>query len=350
VKQEFLTPIPTRLVGPIRINSDQLTEEVMVPLATYETPLWPSVARGAKLSRLAGGIEVVLKDESMTRSILVEAPTSRHAAHVMRALEAQSTTIAALVQSTSQYAQFKGLHMETVGPLLFIRLMIQSGAASGHNMATKAGEALLKWLVHTYPELKEVSVSGNYCTDKKVSAVNGILGRGKNVTAEICLPAEICQKHLRASPQAIVDLNYKKNLVGSTLAGSLRSANAHYANILLALYLATGQDAANIIEGSQGITYASVTADDELRFSVNIPNIIVGVVGNGKHHDFVQKNLTAMGCDPQNGQLSAQRLAIITAATVLCSELSLLAALTNSGELMHTHVVFERHHSQVSGE
>lgn len=169
-------------------------------------------------------------------------------------------------------------------------------------------------------------------------------GEEKSVTAEITISEDLCHKYLRSSPQSIVDLNYKKNLIGSTLAGSLRSANAHYANILLAIYLATGQDAANIVEGSQGITYATLNTEGALQFSVNLPNIIVGVVGNGKHHDFVKNNLITMGCDPKDGAKSGQKLAIITAATVLCSELSLMAALTNPGELIHTHVVLERHH------
>lgn len=344
MKESFLTPVPTRLVGPIRIVSDVLNQEVMVPLATYETPLWPSVARGAKISRLVGGIHAILKDEAMTRSVLLEAPTSQEAFQVVQNLRTKHLELTNLVASTSQYARFKDIHVETVGSLLFIRLMIESGAASGHNMATKAADALLKWLLQTYPFLKEISVSGNYCTDKKVSAVNGILGRGKNVTAEICIPEDICHQYLRTAPQKIVELNYKKNMVGSTLAGSLRSANAHYANILLALYIATGQDAANIIEGSQGITYAQITDKGALQFSVNLPNIIVGVIGNGKHHEFVQKNLLAMGCNPVDGQLGAQRFALVTAAAVLCGELSLMAALTNPGELLHTHVMLERLH------
>ncbi|MDF2691494.1 MAG: hmgA, partial [Gammaproteobacteria bacterium] len=193
-----------------------------------------------------------------------------------------------------------------------------------------------------YKELSYVSISGNICTDKKVSAINGILGRGKQVIAELTISREICEKHLRITPEALVNLHIKKNLIGSLLAGSLRSANAHFANILLAIYLATGQDAANIIEGSQGITYCEVKNDD-LYFSVNLPNIIVGSMGNGKHLDFVRENLAILGCtDSRELGKNSQRLAMITAATVLCGELSLLAAQVNPGELTRSHMVFER--------
>ena len=166
--------------------------------------------------------------------------------------------------------------------------------------------------------------------------------------ADITIPAAICQQVLRIEPAQLVALNIKKNLVGSTLAGSLRSANAHYANALLAIYLATGQDAANIIEASQGITYAEVV-EDSLYFSVTMPNIIVGTVGNGKHLSTAQKHLADMGClSSKTPGENSRRLAAIIAASVLCSELSLLAAQCNPGELMRAHHILERQSKQTA--
>ncbi len=190
--------------------------------------------------------------------------------------------------------------------------------------------------------LRYVSISGNYCSDKKVSAVNGILGRGKYVVAEVSIPSSLCKRHLRTTPEKIVQLNIKKNLLGNILAGGLRTANAHFANILLAFYLATGQDAANIIEASQGIVHAE-QRNQNLYFSVTLPNLIMGTVGNGKHFDFVQKNLQQLGCiETRELGYNARRLALIAAAAVLCGELSLLAAQTNPGELMRSHLQLER--------
>jgi hydroxymethylglutaryl-CoA reductase (NADPH) len=162
------------------------------------------------------------------------------------------------------------------------------------------------------------------------------------VVAEITIPRALCLQELRTTPEQLVDLHIKKNLIGTMLAGGLRSANAHFANMLLAVYLATGQDAANIIEGSQGIVHAEVRNKD-LYFSVSLTNLIVGTVGNGKDLDFAQHNLAILGCyaDITPGQ-GARRLAVIIAATVLCGELSLLAAQTNPGELMRTHLTMER--------
>ncbi|MCF7848239.1 MAG: hypothetical protein K9M45_05255 [Kiritimatiellales bacterium] len=192
------------------------------------------------------------------------------------------------------------------------------------------------------PELKYESISGNYCSDKKAVVVNGILGRGKYVVAEITIPEKICRRYLKTPPEKIVQLNIRKNLIGTILAGGLRSANAHYANMLLAFYLATGQDAANVVEGSQGITLAEEREGD-LYFSVTLPNIIVGTVGNGKELPFVAENMRKLDCvaDREPGE-NSRRLACICAAAVLCGELSLLAAQTNPGELMDAHRKLER--------
>jgi hydroxymethylglutaryl-CoA reductase (NADPH) len=172
--------------------------------------------------------------------------------------------------------------------------------------------------------------------------VNGILGRGKNVIAEAVLSRAICKRFLKTTPEKIVDLNIKKNLLGNIAAGGLRTANAHFANMLLGFYLATGQDAANIVEGSQGFVTAEVRGDD-LYFAVTLPNIIIGAVGNGKTEGYVRDNLQLMNCTaPREPGVNGRRLAIIAAATVLCGELSLLAALTNQGELMRSHVKLER--------
>ncbi len=331
--------IPMRYIGPIKITGD-LNCDVRVPLATFESPMWPSTNRGASVSRLSGGIRTTLLSDCMTRSIVVEGPNAHYLRSCLR--EISLDKLNTVTAKTSQYAKLEKINHQINGKLLFLRLEFNTGDAAGHNMVTKAADAIINWVTNEFTNLSYVSISGNYCVDKKVSAVNGILGRGKSVVAEITIPKAVCIEKLKTTPQAICDLNLKKNLIGSILSGSLRTANAHFANMLLGFYLALGQDAANIVEGSQGVVYTEVQGED-LYFSVTLPNIIVGSIGNGKEHDFVQENLRILGCD-QNAQpgANAQRLAMICAATVLCGELSLLAAQSNSGELMQAHHRFER--------
>jgi len=338
MKSDTFASVPMRMVGPINLASDLISGEIFVPLATYESPLWPSVARGAKISKqVPAGITAVLVSSCMTRSILFESSDACQAAKISQEIYALEDTLAAKVASQSRFAKLKSMHIEIVGKLLYVRLSFSTGEASGHNMATKAAQAIMDFLLAQLT-LTYVSISANICCDKKPAAINGILGRGKYVVADIKIARHICERYLRATPEQIHNLNIKKNLLGTNIAGAVRTANAHFANMLLAIYLATGQDAANIVEGSQGFVTTDIV-DDHLYFSVTLPNLIIGTVGNGKELAFVQENLQSMGCLGAEG---ADKLAIITAATVLCGELSLLAAQTNPGELLRTHMLMER--------
>lgn len=333
--------IPMRNVGPIKITG-ALSEEISVPLATLETPLWFSVSRGARISRLSGGIGITVTDSRMTRSIILEAPDGTEALRCAGEIKDSAEEIQKIVSESSRFARLKDINYRLAANLIYLRLEFFTGDASGHNMVTNAADRVFGWILEKFTTLTYCSISGNFCCDKKVSAVNSILGRGKNVIAEITVPEEICREYLNTTPEKIVSLNNRKNLLGSILAGSLCSANAHYANMLLAFYLATGQDAANIVEGSQGITYAEVR-NGALYFSCTMPNLILGTVGNGKNAPYAEKNLTDLGCS-SGGEPGADsmRLAAICGAAVLCGELSLMAAEANPGELMKAHIRIER--------
>ena len=343
-KESFVSKfaeIPMRNVGPIKIKG-AVDGDISVPLATLETPLWFSVGRGAKVSHQCGGITTTLLDSRMTRSIILEAPDAATALADAKKIAASKEELQKVVSESSHIAKLLDINWQIAANLIYLRLEFFTGDASGHNMATNAADKLFAYILDKYPELSYCSISGNYCCDKKVSAVNSILGRGRSVIAEITIPRAVCEEYLHTTPEKIADINTKKNLLGSILAGSLRSANAHYANMLLAFYLATGQDAANIVEGSQGITFAEVK-DDSLYLSCTLPNIIVGSVGNGKNAPYAEENLEKLGCKEERGPgANGDRLAAICAATVLCGELSLLAAETNPGELMKAHIRIER--------
>lgn len=339
---EQIATVPMRLVGPLKIIGPELNTEVMIPLATFETPLWPSTHRGARVCTQVGGVTAVIMDERMTRSLLLEAESIIDAQEAVLNLQQHKEAMQTIIAETSQYARLLDMHIQVVATLIYVRFEFNTADAAGHNMSTLAADRLMEWILVRFPMLKYVSISGNYCTDKKTSAVNGILGRGKYVIAEVTIPGDVCKRLLKTTPAKIVQLNIKKNLIGNIIAGGIRTANAHFANMLLGFYLATGQDAANIIEGSQGMVYAELRGDD-LYFSVTLPNIIVGTVGNGKTFDFVRENLRQLGClEVRAPGENARRLAIIAASAVLCGELSLLAAQTNPGELMKSHMKLER--------
>ncbi|MFU8793596.1 MAG: hydroxymethylglutaryl-CoA reductase [Acholeplasmataceae bacterium] len=343
--KQSTTSVPTQWVGPIHfqtmqfLNHQTLALDLKAPIATYETTLFHSVNRGARITRLTKTLKTTVLSDVMTRSLLFEAKDAFQAHQVAQSLQAHKDVYQKeIVEKTSRFAVLERIDTKIVSHLLYIRFSFKTGLASGHNMATFASDAIADAIIKEFPDLSYVSVSGNYCVDKKTSAVNSILGRGKHVVAEMTISRQILKDFLRTTPEDMVNLNIKKNLIGSIAAGSLLSANAHYANMLLAFYIATGQDGANIVEGSQGITYCEVKHDD-LYFSVTLPNVIVGTVGHGKHDLDIKEAFKEMDCLGDDG---AEKLAQIAAALVLCGELSLLAALTNPKELTNSHKTIER--------
>jgi hydroxymethylglutaryl-CoA reductase (NADPH) len=334
--------IPVRWAGPVHIEYHTgERDKLLVPLATFETPLWPSVSRGA-LATSVQGIKTLLLGGQMTRSVIIRGRSSTRLYELVTFIQKNFTALQEVTQHTSAYCQLKDWYYEIHGSCLYARFSFETAQASGHNMTTKAAQGLLDHILSHHGDLEYGSISANACTDKKVSAINAYLGRGQHVIAETLVSKKLCTKILKTTPAKIVQLHIEKNYLGSIIAGSLRSANAHFANMLLAFYLAVGQDAANIVEGSQGISFAQQTAEGDLYFSVTLPHLIVGTYGNGKNLSWVCDNLRELGCLPEQHPHSSGRLAQIIAATVLCGELSLLAAQTTPGTLIESHLRLER--------
>jgi hydroxymethylglutaryl-CoA reductase (NADPH) len=200
----------------------------------------------------------------------------------------------------------------------------------GMNMATIATEAAAH-VIERGTGARLVALSGNMCTDKKASALNLIEGRGKSVVAEVTLPEKLVSEKLHASSAAIADVNTRKNLVGSAKAGAM-GYNAHFANVVAAIFIATGQDAAQVVEGSLGFTTAEAD-DDGLYFAVSLPALEVGTVGGGTKLPTQQECLKIMGLA---GPGNARAFAEAVACAVLAGELSLLGAIA-AGHLGRAH-------------
>jgi hydroxymethylglutaryl-CoA reductase (NADPH) len=218
-----------------------------------------------------------------------------------------------------------------------------------------------------------LALSGNYCTDKKPAAINWIEGRGKSVVAEAVVPGRVVKSVLKTSVEALCNLNIKKNLVGSAMAGSVGGFNAHAANILTAVFLATGQDPAQNVESSNCMTlmepwvfifffflstycvtdgWGYRTNDGEdLLMTVTMPCIEVGTVGGGTvlaPQQAVLEMLGVKGAHPTHPGQNAQRLARVIAAAVMAGELSLLSALA-AGHLVRAHLVHNRSQPNTPG-
>ncbi|KAG1176781.1 hypothetical protein G6F70_003312 [Rhizopus microsporus] len=335
-------PIPIGVAGPMIIDG----ESIHIPMATTEGCLIASAARGCKAINAGGGATTVLTADGMTRGPCVEFPSIVGAAACKRFLEGEGAEIIKeAFNSTSRFARVRKLKVALAGRLVYIRFSTTTGDAMGMNMISKGCEKAMSVLSTHFPEMQIISLSGNYCTDKKPAAINWIEGRGKSVVAEAVVPGAVVQKVLKTTVAALVELNISKNLIGSAMAGSVGGFNAHAANILTAIYIATGQDPAQNVESSNCITLMKAINDgQDLHISCTMPSVEVGTIGGGTILPPQQAMLDMLGVrgpHPTEPGKNAQRLARIICASVMAGELSLCAALA-AGHLVKAHMAHNR--------
>ncbi|MEM2123992.1 MAG: 3-hydroxy-3-methylglutaryl-CoA reductase, partial [Methanolinea sp.] len=207
-----------------------------------------------------------------------------------------------------------------------VRMEFDTKDAMGMNMVTLASEKAAH-VISEATGARLVALSGNLCVDKKPAALNVVRGRGRSVVAGVFLPDELVSSVLKTDVPSLVEVNTRKNLVGSAAAGSL-GFNAHAANIVAALFIACGQDPAHVVEGSLAVTTVE-PAGDGAYVAVTLPDLPVGTVGGGTGVETQAECLSLLGVagggDPPG--TNAKKLAEIVAAGVLAGELSLLSAL-----------------------
>jgi hydroxymethylglutaryl-CoA reductase (NADPH) len=232
-------------------------QSFFIPMATTEGVLVASASRGCKAINSGGGAVTVLTDDGMTRGPCVSFENLERAgaAKLWLDSEAGQRTIKNAFNSTSRFARLDALKTVIAGTKLYIRFKTTTGDAMGMNMISKGVEhALTVMMDEGFDDMNVVSVSGNYCADKKAAALNWIEGRGKSVVAEAIIPGEAIKSILKTDVDSLVDLNISKNLIGSAMAGAAGGFNAHAANIVAAVFIATGQDPAQVVESANCIT------------------------------------------------------------------------------------------------
>ncbi|KAH9887206.1 3-hydroxy-3-methylglutaryl-coenzyme A reductase [Cubamyces lactineus] len=336
-------PLPLGIAGPLKIDGLMYP----IPMATAEGTLVASTSRGCKALNAGGGVTTVLTYDGMTRGPAIDFPSIVRAAEAKAWIESEEgyAIIKEAFESTSRFARLQKIKCAMAGRTLFVRFATRTGDAMGMNMISKATEKALEVLGHEFPEMVVLCLSGNYCTDKKPAAINWIEGRGKSIVAEAVIPGKIVKSVLKTTVESLCNVNTKKNLVGSAMAGSIGGFNAHAANILTAVFLATGQDPAQNVESSNCMTLMEPTNNGEdLLMTVSMPCIEVGTVGGGTilaPQQAVLDMLGVRGAHPTNPGQNAQQLARIIAAAVMAGELSLLSALA-AGHLVRAHLAHNR--------
>lgn len=323
--------IPVGVVGPLVVNGDEEDINTYVPMATTEGALLASVNRGCSAIRKAGGCNVSILANQMTRAPVIKTKSTKDAAKLKRWINEHFTEIKKVAETTTSHGKLLKIDpIAIVGRYAYPRFVYDSGDSMGMNMVTIATEKALEF-IESENDIDVIALSGNFCVDKKPAAVNMIEGRGKSVVAEVVIPKEVVEKTLKTTTEEIVEVNYSKNLLGSAIAGSY-GYNAHFANMVAALFIATGQDPAHVTEASLGITTAE-NDDGDLYFSVTLPDLPVATVGGGTRLETATESLNLIGA---KGSGKVERFASIVAGIVLAGELSLIGALA-AGHLASAH-------------
>jgi hydroxymethylglutaryl-CoA reductase (NADPH) len=322
------TQVPLGVAGPVPVDGGAVDGDRWLPLATTEGALVASVNRGLSTLRAAGGATARVTKSGMTRAPVFRVDGVAEAQRVIEWVRDNEADLAAAAEETTSHGELLGVEPYVVGDSVYLRFAYDTKDAMGMNMATIATRAACE-VVETETPAELVALSGNLCTDKKPAAINAVEGRGRTVVADSVIPEAVVAERLDTTPEAIVEANTRKNLVGSAKAGSL-GFNAQAANVVAAAFLATGQDEAQVVEGANAIT--SVEAREEgLYASISLASLEVGTVGGGTKLPTQREALEVLGLagggDPPGS--NADALAEVIAVGALAGELSLLAALAS---------------------
>ncbi|RLN34491.1 3-hydroxy-3-methylglutaryl-coenzyme A reductase 3-like [Panicum miliaceum] len=335
--------LPVGVAGPLLLDGHRH----YVPMATTEGCLVASTNRGFKAIAESGGASSVVLKDGMTRAPAVRFPSARRAAELKGFLEnpANFDTLATVFNRSSRFGRLQGVKCAMAGRNLYMRFTCSTGDAMGMNMVSKGVQNVLDYLQDDFPDMDVISISGNFCSDKKSAAINWIEGRGKSVVCEAVIKEEVVKKVLKTNVQALVELNVIKNLAGSAVAGALGGFNAHASNIVTAIFIATGQDPAQNVESSQCMTMLEAINDGkDLHISVTMPSIEVGTVGGGTQLASQSACLDLLGVKGANRESpgsNARLLATVVAGAVLAGELSLISAQA-AGHLVQSHMKYNR--------
>ena len=315
--------VPIGLAGPIRVLGEYAQGDFYIPMATTEGTLVASYNRGMKLLSESGGVTCTIMHDSMQRAPVFVFENARFSRNFGQWIDAHFDEIKAKAEETTKSGKLTDIERYIVGKLHWLRFNFTTGDAAGQNMVTKATHHACHWILEQGIEgLEHFSMAANMDTDKKHSHLNTLQTRGKRVVAEATIPKDLLETIMHTSSKALFKQRQFSNM-GSLLSNSSNNG-AHSANGLTAMFIATGQDVANIAESSAALTYSELKDNGDYYMSITIPSLIIATHGGGTGLSTQRECLEVMGCV---GAGKAYKLAEIMAAVVLAGELSLASAI-----------------------
>ena len=326
-----VTQVPMGIAGPLRIQGECACGDFYIPLATTEGTLVASYNRGMRLLTECGGVKTTVVEQYMQRAPVFVLEDAREARDFGHWVDEHLEDIRQAAQATTRIGKLTHIGQYQVGPLRYLRFNYTTGDAAGQNMTGKATLAACEWIKQSYPTEVKYILSGNIDTDKKHSRINMLLTRGKRVVAEVVIPKDLLKEIMGVDTKHVFWAR-QIQMVGAFMAGSASNA-AHPANALTALFIATGQDVANVAESHAAITYVQRLDNGDLYWSITLPSLIVATYGGGTGLATQRQCLEMLGC---YGAGNANKLAEICAAVVLAGETSLAGAVLH-GDWVSSH-------------
>jgi len=329
--------IPLGVAGPLTVNGEHAQDDFLIPLATSEGTLVASYNRGIKVCNLSGGIKATVMDDCMQRAPVFVFNDAREARDFTHWVDDHMDEIRAEAESTSSVAKLLYIDQYLSNNFAYLRFNYQTGDAAGQNMVGRATFTACGWIIDQYPqEVQHFYLESNFATDKKASQVNVMKTRGKRVTAEATIKRDELIQHMRVEPESL-HYHWNVSTVGAFLSGA-NNNGAHSPNAITAMFIATGQDVANVSESSAGVAYTDLTDDGDLYISLTIPSLIVATYGGGTGLPTQRECLKLMDC---YGKGKVNKFAEIVAGAALAGELSLGAAISSS-DWVSSHETYGR--------
>ncbi len=316
--------VPIGFAGPLKVNGEHARGEFLIPLATTEGTLVASYNRGMKVLNLSGGVLCTVADDKMQRAPVFIFDSARDARDFRDWVNENIDEIRRVAEATSSVARLEYIDIYLANRFAYLRFNYQTGDAAGQNMVGRATFAASSWILENAPNIRRFFLESNLATDKKASQINLMRTRGKRVTAEVTIPREVLIENMRVEPESLA-YHFNVANVGSILSGA-NNNGLHSPNGITAMFIATGQDVANVSESSAGILYTELTPEKDLYISITIPSLIVATHGGGTGLPTQRECLEVLGCW---GKGKVRKLAEIVAGVVLAGEISLAAAISS---------------------
>jgi hydroxymethylglutaryl-CoA reductase (NADPH) len=329
--------IPVGLAGPLLVKGEYASGEFYVPMATLEGTMLASYNRGMKVIKDSGGVMTTVCGEAMQRAPVFIFSNARLARDFGQWLTDHFQEIKVRAEQTTSVGKLTDIDHYLAHNIVWTRFNYTTGDAAGQNMTSKATFAACEWIQQQNPAMSHYMLAANFDTEKRASFINSLKGRGRRVTAELTIPADVMMKHLRITPKHMYN-GQGVSTMGSFLSGSSNNA-AHPANGLAALFMATGQDVANIGESHQSTVYTRLTSKGDYYYSITLPALILATYGGGTNLATQRECLEIMDC---YGPGKVLKLTEIAAALVVAGELSLGAA-TKVDPITHTNDWVDSH-------